>query len=433
MGNQAVTLNKQQSIAYRVAVEFKKDMLVTGSAGTGKSVLLREIQKGITESGRNCIVVAPTGLAAINVGGATIHRQFHVPIDSLYSTPRGSDKVIKATDCVIIDEIGNCRSDVYEYMMGVINNASEYRVKNNMAPIQVIMFGDFLQLPPVITEKESAELRSRYGSDFSSGAYAFSTRAWKDRDWIYAELTQVMRQEDEQFVNNLWALRYGNLDSLNYFVTHSAQSEIKNAVTLYGVNKKAKEKNEEELEKLDGEQVVYYSHTWGTVSNGDKKNDDEVALKIGARVMAIVNDSEERYYNGSFGTVTTLREDSVEVAFDNGKIADIPYFSWAVTKYAEKNGKVKVEKIGEFTQIPLKLAYAITIHKSQGQTYDAVNIDPYCWEAGQLYTALSRVRDCKNMYFINHVDSRYLKASPEAVKFYNDTYERLRQHPQVVR
>lgn len=445
-----VQLTNDQDICLR---ELKSGVnaLVTGSAGTGKSFVISEFIRWCGSTGKNVMVTAPTGIAALNIGGTTLHRAFRVPLEVLnldYPTLsaifNGCDEVVRSlpknrngdereesallhTDVIIIDEISMCRIDLFDYIAVRVLALNYYRQRVGKQAVQVVLVGDFLQLPPVIIPKDKEVLYHIYGGDCGRG-YAFQSRFYGEFGFKCLNLREVVRQKDAEFSRKLRDARVGFTASLQYFTEKQSQSVIKDGITLTGKNKTAFEHNSRELAKIKGKEVVYTARETGTVKNSDKANTDLVSLKVGARVMSLVNG--ENYSNGSLGTVVGIKDNTnrtVVVEFDNGTSANIEPYDWEVYSYEYDKEEKSFKKvvIGTFTQIPLKLGYAITIHKSQGQTYDSVNIDPVCWEYGQLYTALSRCKSVDKMHFLSPLKNYYLKAAPEVVKYYLSVREKV--------
>lgn len=425
--------------------------LVTGSAGTGKSFVISEFIRWCGSTGKNVMVTAPTGIAALNIGGTTLHRAFRVPLEVLsldYPTLsaifNGCDEIVRSlpknrngdereesallhTDVLIIDEISMCRIDLFDYIAVRVLALNFYRQRVGKKAVQVVLVGDFLQLPPVIIPKDKEVLCHIYGGDCGRG-YAFQSRFYGEFGFKCLNLREVVRQKDAEFSRKLRDARVGFTASLQYFTEKQSQSVIKDGITLTGKNKTAFEHNSRELEKIKGKEVVYTARETGTVKNSDKANTDLVSLKVGARVMSLVNG--DKYSNGSLGTVVGIKDNTnrtVVVEFDSGERAEIEPYDWEVYSYEYDKEEKAFKKIvvGTFTQIPLKLGYAITIHKSQGQTYDSVNIDPVCWEYGQLYTALSRCKSVDKMHFLSPLKNYYLKAAPEVVKYYLSVREKV--------
>lgn len=415
--------------------------LVTGSAGTGKSFVISEFIRWCGSTGKNVMVTAPTGIAALNIGGTTLHRAFRVPLEVLkleYPTIRavsnGCDEIVRSlsrsgednesallhTDVIIIDEISMCRIDLFDYIAVRVLALNFYRQRVGKQAIQVVLVGDFLQLPPVVLPRDKEVLNHIYGGDCGKG-YAFQSRFYGEFGFKCLTLREVVRQKEAEFSRKLRDARVGFTASLQYFADKQSSDVIKGGITLTGKNNTAFEYNSRELAKIKGKEVVYTARETGTVKQSDKANTDTVSLKVGARVMSLVNG--DKYSNGSLGTVVGIKDNTnrtVIVEFDSGERAEIEPYDWEVYSYEYDKEEKAFKKIvvGTFTQIPLKLGYAITIHKSQGQTYDSVNIDPVCWEYGQLYTALSRCKSVDKMHFLSPLKNYYLKAAPEVVKYY---------------
>jgi ATP-dependent exoDNAse (exonuclease V) alpha subunit len=424
------------------ALKSGTNALVTGSAGTGKSFVISEFIRWCGSTGKNVMVTAPTGIAALNIGGTTLHRAFRVPLEvlnldypTLSAVFNGCDEIVRSlprnggereesallhTDVLIIDEISMCRIDLFDYIAVRVLALNFYRQRVGKQAIQVVLVGDFLQLPPVVLPRDKEVLNHIYGGDCGKG-YAFQSRFYGEFGFKCLTLREVVRQKDAEFSRKLRDARVGFTASLQYFADKQSSDVIKGGITLTGKNNTAFEYNSRELAKIKGKEVVYTARETGTVKQSDKANTDTVSLKVGARVMSLVNG--DKYSNGSLGTVIGIKDNTnrtVVVEFDSGESAEIEPYDWEVYSYEYDKEEKAFKKIvvGTFTQIPLKLGYAITIHKSQGQTYDSVNIDPVCWEYGQLYTALSRCKSVDKMHFLSPLKYYYLKAAPEVVKYY---------------
>ena len=414
-------LNKGQEIAMKT-LKSGRNVFLSGEAGTGKSYVLNQF---IKESvGKNILVCAPTGIAAINVHGSTLHRVFKVPIEPISpkKKPTRTSDVVQKADIIIIDEISMCRFDCFEYVAKSIRLAEEeMKIKNNKkARKQLIVVGDFFQLPPVITDKDRLVLEKYWGKEFNVGdGFAFQAPMWQEFDFVTVLLDEVMRQKDIDFVTNLNKVRRGDRTGLYWFGGKSAKQK-QPGIYLCGTNKAATARNSVEAAKLNGASRIYESTIFGTVTSADKMTEDNLEIKYGMQVMALVNDSHNRYQNGSIGTVKAVRSRSVVVNF-NGQEVEIEPYRWEIIDYkiAETENKVEKVVIGTFEQIPLKIAYAITIHKSQGQTYDAANIDPACFAPGQLYVALSRVKSIEKIYLTAPIHERNMITSQIVLDFYN--------------
>lgn len=397
-----------------------KNVFLSGEAGTGKSTVLNKFRKEVSKLGKKVVVVAPTGIAAINVSGSTIHRTFKAPANPLLENPRSIPPDLYEADVFIIEEVSMCRVDLFDWMSYCIFSIAKKKKESGKPLIQVVTCGDFFQLPPVILPKERSVLETKY-PNIGKG-FAFQSIYWDKYCFQHICLTQVIRQKDIDFVNVLNQARVGDMSCLYYLESESKDSEISDAIYLSGRNSEVSEINNRKLCEIHEETYVFHSNVTGDVKFSDKVTEDVLYLKKGARVMTLINDSDDMYRNGSFGTVVKCSsmydKQRVVVKIDNGPEVAIEPFTWEIADYSVISGKFERVVVGTFTQIPLKLAYAVTIHKSQGQTYDKVNLNPECWDVGQLYVALSRVRSIEGLYLTKRIEPRFLTASDMVKLFY---------------
>lgn len=406
-------------------------VFLTGDAGTGKTYLLNKFIQDQRARNRNVMVCAPTGIAALHINGVTLHHQFKADIKTNVDTKTYDEVVYELADVdtLIIDEISICRIDLFEYVVKYIFGANSIRKQRNKPKIQVVLSGDFLQLPPVITEEDRKILNKFYNRDIAMG-FAFESQYWKMLDLHIVILTEVVRQENSEFLQILNRIRLGDKTAVDYIMQNCSKVPLQDAVNLYGKNNSVTERNIAELNNLPTELYTHEAIITGAAKITDTNAEMILPLKVGARVMTLTNKEMEDgsliYGNGSLGTVVSINDDSVTVEFDDGFIENIEQYEWKIEEYYVENSnttsfpKLCKREIGKVIQYPLKLAYAITIHKAQGQTYNAVNINPYTWDCGQLYVALSRVKDIKNLYITSEINYDYLVISLNVIKFYNE-------------
>ena len=419
-------LTASQKEALEVLLSGQNTFL-TGEAGTGKSFLLSHFVTKVKDF-KNVLLSAPTGIASLNIGGVTLHRLFGLGTDilSLSEEPEEANisEAIKSADILIIDEISMCRLDVFEKVMRTL------KIANSKA--QVVLVGDFLQLPPVLVDSEVEVYETLHGSSL----YAFESPLWKEFNFVTKQLSEVVRQKDPVFIENLNKARRGNRSCIEYFNNLKNRRNKKEAVIeICARNKTAFNINEKALNKIKSEPFVYSSEI-ETLESGfrltknEKPMDDTITLKVGARVLLCVNLSDKCLFNGQLGTVQDLDANGALVSFDNGEVEYIERYTWLIKGYdvvrnkATGKKKVSLVTIASFKQIPLKPAFAITIHKSQGQTYQKAIVHPSCWERGQLYVALSRASSASGLYLATKIQDSYLVADQKVLAFYNGTYER---------
>lgn len=453
------TLNKEQKMYFKKMVNGD-NIFLSGNAGTGKSYLTRVFDEFCELNHKNLVKVAPTGVAAKNIDGCTMHRTFGMGTEIQFTDPERVSKVLFSTDIVLIDEISMARIDNFDYCMKQIEMVNDTRKHRNEEkgykegdkeyknPIQVVFVGDFFQLSPVL-KKEDKEMmeRIRYHHDVGSG-FAFSSEYWEKFGVELCYLTEVVRQKgDNDFLVSLNKVKYGNASGLNYIRMNSAKAAFDKTITLAGKNSTVTDINNRELAKLPGERYSSYAEVTGDVKKSEITMEEEFHFKIGARVLMTANDSAElgnRFENGSLGTIIDLEKwngyvDSITVQFDDGTIADVGRKTIENTVYSIEKQKFEIQKqdeegriqfetvekevpvqkvVGTVTQFPMKLGYAITIHKSQGQTYDRMNLIPEIWDYGQLYVALSRVTGVKGLYIEGPLKDSMVKTHPEVLDFY---------------
>ena len=390
-----------------------RSIFLTGKAGTGKTTFLKYITR---TTSKRFVVLAPTGVAAVNAGGSTIHSFFLLPLcpylpdvkelvteyqmpESYRSLRKDRVKILRTLDLIIIDEISMVRADLLD---AVDMTLRRYRRSDKpFGGVQLLMIGDARQLSPVVKESERQYMEQVYPSP-----YFFHSKALRRLQYITIEFEKVYRQQDLEFLDILNAVRENRLEGellrkLNSRVG-AACGHGKNAddtsepIRLMTHNRPADDVNSRKLDALPGEAVSFAAEVEGDFPENSYPADEMLVLKKGSQVMFIRNDSEGRFYNGKIGRVESFdSDDSVTVSDADGNLISVQPVEWQNIKYAldEESGEIKQNIIGQFRQLPLRIAWAITIHKSQGLTFDRVTIDAgAAFAFGQVYVALSRCR-----------------------------------------
>lgn len=406
------------------AVEAGENLLILGSAGTGKSTFLKWLRHKLAGK-RKMAVVAPTGMAALNIGGQTLHSFFGLKPQLMqgnkhdWHRPR-NPKLFAALDLLVVDEISMVRADVLE-AVDLFLRAHGPKMGKPFGGVQLLMMGDLCQLPPVVRRDEEAHFEERFGTPFffSSPSYALLKAG-------VLPFTEVFRQADVPFITLLNALRMGELSraelaALNARVVPAAPA---GAVVLAARNRTVDAMNAAAMEALSGKARVYNADVTGTIETGNITTPAELVLKPGARVMLTRNDSvAARWVNGSLGTVVRCGDNEVDVRLDDGTTHAVEPVKWESLRYgvdAETDSPVPLVA-GTFTQIPLTLAWAVTIHKAQGQTIERVHVnlgDGGTFAEGQLYVALSRAKSLNGLTLSEPILPRHVKTHPAVHDFY---------------
>ena len=414
------TINEHEQ-AFQVIMSGQS-CFVTGGGGVGKTHLLKTVVNAFTRKGKQVMVVAPTGAAAVLIQGATIHRAFGIPSGACINEKTmtimvRTKEALRDADVVIIDEISMCRMDLFDSVCASLAKAEEKSGKHK----QLIVFGDFFQLPPVLTENRGErKLLERYYNRPVGNAYAFQADSWQRMNFYPIVLTEVIRQGDAATVAQLKKARVGNTACIWYFNAYSSSRGFLDGIYLTGKKEEAERRNREELARVIGASKDYPITIEGTVEASDLVIPSTLSLKVGALVTTTVNHPDGYYVNGSIGRIDSLEDEYVRIKFPSiSTPISVGKYTWKVYNYTtdEKNNIVK-EEIGSYEQLPLRLAYASTIHKSQGSTYDEINLDPECWAPGQLYVALSRMRDIRKLYLTQNITPKFLIADPVVSDFY---------------
>lgn len=427
MNNMLIVLNKEQQTISKIMETSSQNMFITGKPGTGKSELLKHFVKGTK---KKVVVLAPTGVAALNVGGQTIHSFFKLPIglqliNELKKRKVNEDlqKLLGVVDTIIVDEVSMVSPDIIDAMDIICKKAKNS--ESSFGGIQFIGFGDMYQLTPVIRNKDvyvKDYLINEYGGTLFFKAHAFeNTNFIDDNSLKIYELTHIFRQSDEKFKNILNDIRVGNcskevLDILNKRVINKRLKE--GIITLATKNDIVNAVNKSKLDELPSKEFTFKASIRGVVSSNQYPNDEELHLKVGSQIMMIINDSNKRWVNGSMGIVSSLKPNEIKVRINDEEYS-IEKYVWKNIQYSLIDGQLEKEVIGEFEQYPIKLAWAMTIHKAQGQTYKSVLIDlgTGAFATGQTYVALSRCVSLETLYLRKPINISDIKVNQEVVDF----------------
>jgi hypothetical protein len=437
----------EENTVFNTAADFINNsnhpVFLTGKAGTGKTSFLKHIKENTL---KNTVIVAPTGVAAINAGGTTIHSFFQIPFGPYIPVTKkewGNNEVsdrqnlleklrlsgerkalMQELELLIIDEISMVRCDVLDAIDAVLRYVRN-RYDQPFGGVQVLYIGDMYQLPPVIREEEWKILSAYYGSPFF-----FSSHVSVNQPPVYIELKKVYRQSDPAFIQLLNQVRNNDMDEAGYTLLHSrlltnTAPPGENVITLSTHNHKADTINDHSLEMLQEKLYTFKAAVEGEFSEKSFPAEEFLRLKAGAQVMFIKNDTEKvrRYFNGKIGSVQKVENDKIFIECADGEskiIIEVKKEVWRNIKYSlnKKTNQIDEEELGSFTQYPLRLAWAITIHKSQGLTFEKAIIDAGdAFAPGQVYVALSRCTGLDGLFLKNNISYKSLHSDDRIVAF----------------
>lgn len=427
--------------------QTNKSVFLTGKAGTGKTTLLKEI---IATSHKNTVVVAPTGIAALNAGGVTIHSMFQLPFSAFipdykevnshsqqykfenkstiskhFRMNATKKQVLLNLELLIIDEVSMLRPDVLDAIDFMLQKVR--RVDAPFGGAQVLFIGDLLQLPPVIKQEEWHELKNYY-----QGMFFFHSHVVQQNPPLYIELEKIYRQEDDTFISILNNLRNNtitpeNLAVLNQYVQPDFNIKNHNGCIIVTThNAKADDINKEALAELKAKTFTYFPEIVEDFPEKIYPIEPKMDLKVGAQVMFIKNDLsfEKKYFNGKIGTITSLADKEILVHFaEENKTIEVDLYTWENIKYTVNPDTKEIEEtvIGTFSHYPLKLAWAITVHKSQGLTFDHAALDvSRVFAPGQAYVALSRLRSLNGLILLSPIQLNGISSDTEVLNYANN-------------
>lgn len=418
-----------------------RSVFLTGRAGTGKTTFL---QNFVQKTDKKFAIVAPTGIAAINAGGTTIHSMFGLPLTTFVPTAEFVDrneainipnllphfkyrrdklKLLRTLEILIIDEVSMLRCDVLDMMDLALRSARKSPLR--FGGLQMLFIGDLYQLPPVVRQESERILQTYYNSPFF-----FEAKALEGLSLLTVSLTTVYRQTDPVFLTMLNAIRDSDIENIDFDLLHSRYQPDFNPqefyVHLVSHNYMADTINKQKLRELKGKSHIYKAKVWGEFKPNLFPNEEELELKEGAQIMFIRNDKDEnkRFYNGKLATITELRDEEVKVLpQDETRELTIVRETWENKKYfIDQENNIAEDVIGSYEQFPFKLAWAVTIHKSQGLTFDKVIIDAgKSFTSGQVYVALSRCRTLEGIVLKTKIPAHAIINDPRIQLFQQET------------
>lgn len=423
------TDNPQLRLAYNFVQFTNRNVFLTGRAGTGKTTFLKKLR---TESPKRMVVLAPTGVAAINAGGMTLHSFFQLPIglnipgfkraeEEKHFTKRKID-IIRTLDLLVIDEISMVRADLLDAVDETLQ-----RYRRNSLPfggVQLLLIGDLQQLSPVVRDDEWAQLRDYYDT-----AFFFSSRALKRTNYVTVELQRIYRQENQHFVDILNKIRTNNVDNatmqeLNALCNPNfLPNDNDGYITLTTHNHQADQINQTKLKELKNKQFEFDAKIQGIFPSHMFPTEEKLILKEGAQVMFVKNDpsAEKLFFNGKIGRIVNIEDEKIYVICNSdNKMVEVEPLEWTNARYEiDKETKEITEVVdGVFSQYPLRLAWAITVHKSQGLTFDKVVIDAaQSFSHGQVYVAMSRCRTLEGIVLRSPINNRCIINDPQVRSF----------------
>lgn len=438
------TISNPAEFTERFINQTNSPVFLTGKAGTGKTTLLRKI---VETTHKNTVIVAPTGIAALNAGGVTIHSFFQLPFSSFipefiseglvngntkfesketlkrhFHFNKTRQNLIRSVELLIIDEVSMLRADLLDAIDWTLRNAR--RNNDPFGGVQVLFIGDLLQLPPVIKPEEWSLLQKYY-----RGIFFFNAHVFQEQAPVYIELDKIFRQDDQLFIDLLNHLRNNEITSEDqkllekYVNPHFDSTKEEGYITLTTHNSKADQLNATALNSLPEKSVIYSAEIKGDFPPHLFPLEKDTELKVGAQIMFIKNDIsfEKNFYNGKMGVIKSLTSEEIEVFFkDEKRSIVVEKYEWNNIKYSlnEQSGEIEEEILGTFVHYPIKLAWAITIHKSQGLTFDKAVLDvSQVFAPGQAYVALSRLRSLSGLVLLKPLSMNGLINDQQVVSY----------------
>ncbi|MCX6290373.1 MAG: helix-turn-helix domain-containing protein [Bacteroidetes bacterium] len=437
--------NDSENTLFNLAAEVinftSQNLFLTGKAGTGKTTFLKFIKE---HTDKNAVVVAPTGVAAINAGGVTMHSFFQLPFVPYLSQAinssgnistvdrynliknirfsREKKELINELELLIIDEVSMLRADMLDAIDEILRHFRQQR-RLPFGGVQVLFIGDLFQLPPVVKEQEWMMMRDQYASPFF-----FSAKVMEEHPPLFIEMKKIYRQKEQSFIDILNNIRNNEMNETDYESLHErfrpeAMDVFENSITLTTHNHIADNINQKELKKLETDLCRFTGEVKGEFSDKAMPTEMQLELKEGAQIMFIKNDSsgEQKYFNGKLAVIKSIRDEKISVLLaDSHEELILEKEKWENIRYTlnRETNRVEEEELGSFTQYPVRLAWAITIHKSQGLTFDKAVIDAGAsFAAGQVYVALSRCRTLDGIVLLSRIHPGSVQCDERILEF----------------